>query len=94
MGQRQLEGYPCECAAPTSFTFVLLVSLALSLSSRVPSLSYDEARQALLRRVNKQWFVNKAPAIEFEFVRMQPSSAYRVSCLVALSCDVRSEHVM
>ena len=45
----------------------------------VPPLSQDEARQALMRKMDKQWFVSKAPAINFTFVRITPSSCYRVS---------------
>lgn len=44
----------------------------------VSPLSQDEARKALLKHVNEKWFVNKSPAIEFDFVDIQSSSAYRV----------------
>ena len=50
----------------------------------VPPLSQDKARQALMREINKRWFVSWSPAIEFEFVRMAPSTAYRVSYLLCL----------
>jgi hypothetical protein len=43
----------------------------------VSSLSQDEARKALLKSVHKKWFANKSPAIEFEFVNIQSSPAYR-----------------
>lgn len=45
----------------------------------VPPLSQDEARQALMKKINTQWFVSRSPAIEFQFVRIAPSIAYRVS---------------
>ena len=78
-----------ECTTASAlYMYTCVCDLFLSCSTRVLPLSHDEARKALLRFVNKRWFADKSPAIEFDFVNIQSSPAYRVRhiCLASYTC--------